>query len=109
MCNFTEDEGENEIIIVNNAKNENTEDYYAWTMLKWLVQKMPDPLKNGIGIDDDRGIKIENLTDDPLATLDFKDNDNLSAIRKSLHPSNWLTIGSSSEEYAWKEVYSVNR
>ena len=73
LCNFTEDEGENEIIIVNNAKNENTEDYYAWTMLKWLVQKMPDPLKNGIGIDDDRGIKIENLTDDPLATLDFKD------------------------------------
>ena len=78
-------------------------------MLKWLVQKMPDPIKNGIGIDDDRHIKIENLTDDPLATLDLRYNDDLSGIRKSLHPSNWLTLGTNSEQFSWKEIYSVNR
>ena len=36
---------------MDNAKNETT-DNNVWTMLKWLVQKMPDPIKNGIGIDE---------------------------------------------------------
>ena len=76
-------------------------------MLKWLVQKMPDPIKNGIGADDDRHIKIENLTDDPFATLDLRSTDDKSGIRKRL--PDWLTMGINSEELAWKEVYSVNR
>ena len=76
-------------------------------MLKWLVQKMPDPLKNGIGIEDNDNIKIENLTDDPLATLDLRRcADDEVGLRKKFHR---LRMGINSDDPAWKEIYSVNR
>ncbi len=78
-------------------------------MLKWLVQKMPDPIKSGIGKSDNGHITIENLTEDPLATLDLRYTDAETVIRKRLHPPSWLTLGTHSEDKAWKEVYSVNR
>ena len=78
-------------------------------MLKWLVQKMPDPIKSGIGKSDNGHITIENLTDDPLATLDLGYTDAKIGIRKKLSPSTWLGLGTHSEDKAWNEIYSVNR
>ena len=78
-------------------------------MLKWLVQKMPDPIKSGIGKSDNRHINIENLTDDPLATLDLRYADAESGLKRKLNPPSWMLLGSHSDEQTCKEVYSVNR
>ena len=76
-------------------------------MLKWFVQKMPDPIKSGIGKSDNGQITIENLTEDPLATLDLRYAE--IGIRKKLSPSTWLSLGTHSEDKAWQEIYSVSR
>ena len=75
-------------------------------MLKWLVQKMPDPIKSGIGNSNDGKITIESVTDDPLATLDFRSGEK-EGMKHKIHPTSWLP--KLQEAQNCKEVYSVNR